>query len=60
MDPRELLYELRGVPETCSYCKRSFPADDLVPDEGGLWSCHQCIKDWEAEHGVHWEDGSPL
>lgn len=49
LDTRELLLDLRGEPSRCDFCGVEHPADELEPEEAGLWVCHACLDRWERE-----------
>ena len=49
-DVRVLIVDLRGgVPEQCDFCRQPRPADELHPEEAGMWACIHCIERWEKE-----------
>ncbi len=57
---RELIYELRGIPDKCWACERSYQHEQLEPEEGGVWWCRGCIEKWEKRYELHWGAGSPI
>lgn len=52
IDPLALIVELRGgYPETCSFCGKKPPPEELIPEEAGDWACEDCVARWEKEEG---------
>lgn len=45
-EARKLLYELRGVPDQCSFCGQMCDHSKLEPEECGDWVCHDCLAHW--------------
>jgi hypothetical protein len=47
---KEMIADLRGgFPEKCDFCEQARTPDELVPDEGGEWSCIHCWNRWESD-----------
>lgn len=42
----------------CSQCGKT--SIQGAHEEGDDWWCLACMNQWEAKHGQHWEDGTPL
>jgi len=52
----------RGVPNEkieCFSCQKLKTLDELEPEEGGVWWCHDCIKIWEDKNDCYFADGQP-
>lgn len=44
----------------CSVCDKGTDSGGGAWDEGHIWTCKECIADWEKENQAHWETGRPF
>jgi len=41
-----------GLPEKCDFCLQVFTEERYpIPEEGGEWTCRECLTRWEAKGG---------
>jgi ribosomal protein L37AE/L43A len=49
-DVRQLIIDLRGgIPEKCDFCHEDRPANEMHPEEAGMWVCIHCMNRWEKQ-----------